>query len=398
MQVLRNLSVAGNINCNNLIEFAESGATPGNRILIPTDGILRCGANDQHETHFLVVGDTFSGGGRINFRYGSAGLFFDNVTGSATNRRMYMTPAGLMYVGDGTVTPTERLDVNGKIRMRTQTSSGDADDIVATKKYVDDNSSGSPNWGVIGGTLSDQTDLQTALNGKANSSHTHAASDIVSGTLAVGVGGTGISSYTTNNYIRASGATTLEQRTPSQVLSDISGVPTTRLINTEQGITNGGSLSNNLNLALGGQINKVAQISIVEEGLTIKIDSGSSYDCYLNFFTLAEDFNFYMSEKSTSETVFFLGTPLVNIYYDTENFGPNLTVKDDLDGYGLIYDSNYASTFIDRSLIDKQYSDSSRVSTQSNNTLSSNVKFWSGTKTNYDLLTPDSNTIYFIEA
>lgn len=39
-------------------------------------------------------------------------------------------------------------------------------------------------WGDITGTLSDQTDLQTALNGKANSSHTHGAADITSGTLA----------------------------------------------------------------------------------------------------------------------------------------------------------------------------------------------------------------------
>jgi hypothetical protein len=37
----------------------------------------------------------------------------------------------------------------------------------ATKKYVDDNSGGgSPDWGDIGGTLSDQTDLQSALDAK----------------------------------------------------------------------------------------------------------------------------------------------------------------------------------------------------------------------------------------
>ncbi|MFA5626269.1 MAG: hypothetical protein WC965_02175 [Thiohalomonadaceae bacterium] len=57
--------------------------------------------------------------------------------------------------------------------------------------------------------------------GAAASSHTHNASDINAGTLAVARGGTGIASYTANNYIRASGATTLEQRTPANVLSDI---------------------------------------------------------------------------------------------------------------------------------------------------------------------------------
>jgi len=43
-------------------------------------------------------------------------------------------------------------------------------------------------------------------------------------TIAVNKGGTGITSYTANNYIRASGATTLEQRTPANVLSDIGAV------------------------------------------------------------------------------------------------------------------------------------------------------------------------------
>lgn len=60
-------------------------------------------------------------------------------------------------------------------------------------------------------------------------SHSHSASDITSGTLSVGRGGTGISSYTTGNYINASSSSALQQRTPAQVLSDIGagylGVP-----------------------------------------------------------------------------------------------------------------------------------------------------------------------------
>lgn len=63
--------------------------------------------------------------------------------------------------------------------------------------------------------------LASDLSGFASASHNHAATEITSGTLAVARGGTGIASYTTNNYIRASGATTLEQRTPANVLSDI---------------------------------------------------------------------------------------------------------------------------------------------------------------------------------
>lgn len=44
-----------------------------------------------------------------------------------------------------------------------------------------------------------------------------------SASLPVTQGGTGITSYTANNYIRALNSTTLEQRTPSQVLADIGG-------------------------------------------------------------------------------------------------------------------------------------------------------------------------------
>lgn len=57
--------------------------------------------------------------------------------------------------------------------------------------------------------------------GAAASGHVHAAADITSGTLGVARGGTGIASYTTGNFLAATGATTLAQRTPAQVLSDI---------------------------------------------------------------------------------------------------------------------------------------------------------------------------------
>lgn len=68
------------------------------------------------------------------------------------------------------------------------------------------------------------TGTATSFNGTGNITIPITALDVGSataGTLAVARGGTGIASYTTNNYIRASGSTSLEQRTPSQVLSDI---------------------------------------------------------------------------------------------------------------------------------------------------------------------------------
>ena len=79
---------------------------------------------------------------------------------------------------------------------------------------------GSLSWGFV-----DWSELINKPSTYTPSSHTHAATDVTSGTLSVARGGTGIASYTTGNYIYASGATTLAQRTPAQVLSDISAMP-----------------------------------------------------------------------------------------------------------------------------------------------------------------------------
>jgi uncharacterized protein (TIGR02145 family) len=55
--------------------------------------------------------------------------------------------------------------------------------------------------------------------------HTHSVDDITTGTLAVSRGGTGLSSFMTGSYIRASGTTTLAQMTPEGVRSDIGAAP-----------------------------------------------------------------------------------------------------------------------------------------------------------------------------
>ncbi len=55
-------------------------------------------------------------------------------------------------------------------------------------------------WGSITGTLSSQTDLQTALNGKANASHTHAQSEITGLTTALaGIPAKGTATVTVAN-------------------------------------------------------------------------------------------------------------------------------------------------------------------------------------------------------
>lgn len=58
-------------------------------------------------------------------------------------------------------------------------------------------------WGAITGTLSAQTDLQTALNGKAATSHAHSGADITSGTVAPARLGSGTADSTT--YLRGDG-------------------------------------------------------------------------------------------------------------------------------------------------------------------------------------------------
>lgn len=80
---------------------------------------------------------------------------------------------------------------------------------------------GSATWGSISGTLSDQTDLQTALNAKAETLHTHTAANITSGVLSIAYGGTenvtvpangqlligNGSGYTVNNITAGTGIT-----------------------------------------------------------------------------------------------------------------------------------------------------------------------------------------------
>ena len=81
-------------------------------------------------------------------------------------------------------------------------------------------------FGTIANTFCQGNDTRLS-DARTPVAHNQDASTITTGTLAVARGGTGIASYTTNNYIRAQSATVLEQRTPAQVLADISAAPAT---------------------------------------------------------------------------------------------------------------------------------------------------------------------------
>lgn len=83
--------------------------------------------------------------------------------------------------------------------------------------------------------------VQTQLDGKAASSHTHAASDINSGTLAVARGGTGLSSAAAGDLLYASASNTwagLAAGTNGQVLAMVSGAPAW---STQTGVTGSGA-------------------------------------------------------------------------------------------------------------------------------------------------------------
>lgn len=84
---------------------------------------------------------------------------------------------------------------------------------------------GSSSWGGITGTLSDQTDLQTALNAKQNSITTGTTSQYFRGDLSLATFPTALSSFTNDSgYITGNQSITLS--------GDISGVGTTTITTT----------------------------------------------------------------------------------------------------------------------------------------------------------------------
>lgn len=89
---------------------------------------------------------------------------------------------------------------------------------------------GASDWGDLGGTLSDQTDLQAALDAKAASSHTHAATGISDSTsvgravmTAVNAGAARSAISASDLVIGTTGSTAMAGNT---TLADLGGTPT----------------------------------------------------------------------------------------------------------------------------------------------------------------------------
>ena len=122
---------------------------------------------------------------------GSIKMGEHDITGTATNYGLFFDSMGQVIVKAGDSNSVEVTDMGVTIRS----------DVGIT---LDGSVSGISKSSVGLGNVDNTSDAnkpistatQTALNGKANTSHTHAAGDITSGTLAVARGGTGQTTLT----------------------------------------------------------------------------------------------------------------------------------------------------------------------------------------------------------
>ena len=74
--------------------------------------------------------------------------------------------------------------------------------------------------------------VATALSGKAASSHTHATSDVTSGSFSVSRGGTGRSTLTSGSYLVGNGTSSVSLKTASEVRTNIGACQVTEYTGT----------------------------------------------------------------------------------------------------------------------------------------------------------------------
>ncbi len=182
--------------------------------------------------------------------------------------------------------------------------------------------SGAVSWGTITGTLSDQTDLQTALNAKqatlisgTNIKTVNSTSLLGSGNISIPstfvalTDGPGSFSGKSLNYSRVNiGETALEYRTPAQVLSDIGGQSALTFSN---GLTNtSGSVK------FGGSI---TQHTLLD----------GAFHLYLGSTTALNEFQVYAGTLSSTHTLLYTRASqiLLNAYQSASLLGGNISVS-----------------------------------------------------------------------
>ena len=128
--------------------------------------------------------------------------------------------------------------------------------------YVEISATAASTWGAIGGTLSNQTDLQTALDGKVdeNATITGATKTKITydskGLVTAGADATtaDIADSTNKRYVTDANLTVINNtsgtNTGDQTLSGLGGVPTSRTISTTAPLSGGGDLSADRTLSI----------------------------------------------------------------------------------------------------------------------------------------------------
>ena len=115
--------------------FNTTGATGGVAFRVVQADITNTDNNTSTVASIGGYGGANLGGSPTsNYMYLDART--DGTWNNATLKIDSQDRVGIAIASSGR--PTQALDVNGKIRMRTQTQPTDGNDIVATKKYVDD--------------------------------------------------------------------------------------------------------------------------------------------------------------------------------------------------------------------------------------------------------------------
>lgn len=184
---------------------------------------------------------------------------------------------------------------------------------------------GSAVWGAISGTLSDQGDLNTALSGKANTSHTHAPADITQGGATSGqvLKWNGSAWAPANDTDTDTDAQTLSFSEPDLSISggntvDLSGLtPTTEEIQDDVATMVTGNTETRIAVTYddpGGKLNFVVEGNLSnytnDAGfLTSEVDGSITNEAW----TISDGTN---TELINSQTVVFADGGIVSTLYD----------------------------------------------------------------------------------
>ena len=168
-------------------------ATGANKYTLPVAGTALGGIKTDYATsgkNYAVQVDS-DGSAYVNVPWTDT-----NTTYTLSSFGITATAAELNYV-DG-VTSNIQTQLNGKAASSHTHAASQITGLTASRALVSD-SSGHPAVSAITSTELSYLDgvtskIQTQLNGKAASSHNHSAANITSGTLAVARGGTGVTS------------------------------------------------------------------------------------------------------------------------------------------------------------------------------------------------------------